>query len=131
MYDYGDTAKQTPLLKMHSLRSDFAPKPIHAGGLRYHGMAPAISKLVDDGIIKAKAYGQLETFEAGRIFARTEGIIPAPETAHAIKGAIDRALQAKKSNEEKTILIGFSGHGFFDMKAYEDFLEGRLSDVRG
>lgn len=129
-YDYGDTARQTPLLKMYTLGPDFVPPPIHAGGLRYHGMAPIISKLVYDGIIKAIAYDQTDAFDAGVLFTRTEGIVPAPETNYAIKGAIDRALEAKKRSEEKTIVLSFSGHGFFDMKAYEDFLDGRSNAAR-
>lgn len=125
-YDYGDTAKQTPLLKMYTLGCDFIPSPIHAGGLRYHGMAPIISMLANKGLISTRAYGQKETFEAGMIFAKTEGIVPAPETTHAIKATIDRALEAKKRDEKKILVMNFSGHGFFDLKSYQDFLEGKL-----
>jgi tryptophan synthase beta chain len=129
-YDYGDAGMQTPLLKMYTLGYDFMPSPIHAGGLRYHGMAPIVSLLANRGLVSAVAYGQKEIFEAGMAFARTEGIVPAPETAHAIKATIDRALEAKKRNEEKTIVMNFSGHGFFDMKGYEDFMDGKLQTER-
>ena len=125
-YDYGDTAKQTPMLKMYTLGCDFVPPSIHAGGLRYHGKAPIISMLANKGLISVRAYDQKQTFEAGIIFTKTEGIVPAPETAHAIKAAIDRALEAKKKGEKKIIAINFSGHGFFDLKGYQDFMEGRL-----
>lgn len=125
-YDYGDTAKQTPLLKMHTLGYDFIPPAIHAGGLRYHGMAPIISVLARKRIVKTRTYNQNKTFEAGRIFTKTEGIVPAPETCHAIKATIDRALEAKENKEEKIIAVNFSGHGFFDLKGYQDFMEGKL-----
>jgi tryptophan synthase beta chain len=125
-YDYGDTAMQTPLLKMYTLGHDFMPASTHAGGLRYHGMAPIISALVDKGIISGVAYEQKEVFEAGARFARAEGIVPAPETTHAIKAVIDRALEAKRRKEAKTIVMSFSGHGFFDMKGYEDFMDGKF-----
>ncbi len=125
-YDYGDTAKQTPLIKMYTLGCDFIPPSIHAGGLRYHGKAPIISFLAKKGIIKTRTYNQNEIFEAGRIFTKTEGIVPAPETCHAIKATIDEALRAKENKEEKTIAVNFSGHGFFDLKGYEDFMEGKL-----
>lgn len=125
-YDYGDTGKLTPLLKMYTLGHDYIPPPIHAGGLRYHGAAPIISLLKKHNIVKSVAYSQKEVFSAAQIFAKTEGIIPAPETAHAIKATIDAALKAKKENKEKVILVNFSGHGYFDMQAYKDFLEGKL-----
>ena len=125
-YDYGDAGMQTPLLKMYTLGYDFMPSPIHAGGLRYHGMAPIISALVDKGLMSALAYEQKEVFEAGKTFARTEGIVPAPETAHAIKATMEKALEAKRKKEDKTIVMNFSGHGFFDMKGYEDFMEGKF-----
>ncbi len=125
-YDYGDTAMQTPLLKMYTLGHDFMPSSIHAGGLRYHGMAPIISALVDRGLVRGVAYGQKEVFEAGVRFARAEGIVPAPETTHAIKATMDRALEAKMRKEAKTIVMSFSGHGFFDMKGYEDFMDGKF-----
>ena len=125
-YDYGDTAKQTPLIKMHTLGYDFIPPAIHAGGLRYHGMAPIICVLANKGIIRTRIYDQNEIFEAGRIFTKTEGIAPAPETCHAIKATIDRALEAKDNKEEKIIAVNFSGHGFFDLKGYQDYMEGNL-----
>jgi tryptophan synthase beta chain len=125
-YDYGDTAKQTPLIKMHTLGYDFVPPAIHAGGLRYHGMAPIICALAKKGMITTRIYDQNEIFEAGRIFAKTEGILPAPETCHAIRATMDRALEAKENKEEKIIAVNFSGHGFFDLKGYEDFMEGKL-----
>lgn len=127
-YDFGDTGRLTPLLKMYTLGHDFIPPAIHAGGLRYHGDAPLLCKLYDDGIIDAVAYQQNEVFNAARIFARTEGFLPAPETAHAIKAVIDEALKAKEEKKEKVILFNFSGHGHFDMAAYQSFLEGKLED---
>lgn len=127
-YDYGDTAGMTPLLKMHTLGHNFMPPAIHAGGLRYHGMSPIVSKLYELGLIEAVSYSQNEVFEAGTIFAKTEGILPAPESAHAVKAAIDEAIKAKKENVRKIILFNLSGHGHFDLKAYDDFLNGRLPD---
>lgn len=126
MYDHGDTARQTPLVKMHTLGHDFIPPPIHAGGLRYHGIAPTISLLASEKKIETRAYNQLETFDAAILFAQTEGIIAAPEPAHAIKGAIDEAVKCRKTGEEKTILFLLCGHGYFDMQAYDDFLSGKL-----
>jgi tryptophan synthase beta chain len=128
-YDFGDTAGTTPLLKMHTLGNTFKPAPIHAGGLRYHGMAPMVSHLYDQGFIDAVAYKQNECFEAAIQFIRTEGIIPAPESSHAIKAAIDEALRAKESGAEKVILFNLSGHGHFDMAAYDAYLAGELTDV--
>jgi len=128
-YDYGDTAGLTPLLKMFTLGHDFIPPPIHAGGLRYHGDAPTLCMLVKHGIIEARAVKQIPTFEAGVLFARTEGIVPAPETNHAIRVVIDEALKAKEQGEEKVILFNFSGHGLLDLQAYDDFLYGRLKDT--
>ena len=128
-YDFGDTAGLTPLLKMYTLGHDFVPPPIHAGGLRYHGDAPLVCSLYKDGVIKACAYKQTEVFEAATTFARVEGLLPAPETAHAIKKVIDVALECKKNGEEKVILFNFSGHGYFDLSAYDDFLQGKLQDV--
>ncbi len=125
-YDYGDTAHLTPLLKMHTLGHTFVPAGIHAGGLRYHGMAPLVSLAYDLGLIEARAYPQLPVFEAALLFTRTEGIIPAPETAHAVKAAIDEALEAKEKGEERIILFNFSGHGFLDLGAYDDYLHGKL-----
>lgn len=128
-YDFGDTAGLTPLLMMYTLGHDFIPPPIHAGGLRYHGMAPSLCVLVKNGIIKPVALGQLEVFDAGVFFARVEGLIPAPESAHAVKVAIDKALEAKKTGEEKVIVFNLSGHGYFDLKAYEEYLRGTLPDT--
>jgi tryptophan synthase beta chain len=128
-YDYGDTAKLTPLLLMYTLGHEFIPPPIHAGGLRYHGDAPSLCLLVKLGIIKPIAVSQRPVFEAGVLFARTEGILPAPESAHAIKVVIDKAIEAKKTGEEKVIVFNLSGHGYFDLKAYEEFLSGRLPDT--
>ena len=127
-YDFGDTAGTTPLLKMHTLGTEFRPAPIHAGGLRYHGMAPLVSKLVDDGLVEARAVGQVATFEAGVRFARAEGIVPAPESNHAIRVAIDEALACRESGERKVILFNLSGHGHFDLSAYESFLSAKLED---
>ncbi len=127
-YDFGDTGEMAPLVKMHTLGHEFVPPPIHAGGLRYHGMAPLVSKLVDDGLIEARAVGQVATFEAGVKFARAEGIVPAPESNHAVRVAIDEALAARESGEQKVILFNLSGHGHFDLAAYEAYLTGRLED---
>jgi tryptophan synthase beta chain len=127
-YDFGDTVQMTPLLAMHTLGHGFVPEPIHAGGLRYHGMAPIVSQLVLDGLVRAVAVPQLETFQAGITFARTEGFISAPETDHAIAVVIREALKAKEEGKEKVILFNWSGHGLVDMGAYEAFLTGRLAD---
>jgi len=128
-YDYGDLGKLTPLSKMYTLGSGFMPSGIHAGGLRYHGESPLVSQLYHDGFIEAQSYNQRETFEAALLFAKTEGIVPAPESAHAIKGAIVEALNAKEAGESKIILFCLSGHGHFDMAAYDKFLAGQLEDV--
>jgi len=128
-YDFGDSAGTTPLLKMHTLGNDFRPAPIHAGGLRYHGMAPMISHLYDQGYLEAKAYPQDACFEAAMQFVRTEGLIPAPESSHAIRAAIDEALDAREAGEERVILFNLSGHGHFDMGAYDAYLSGSLSDM--
>ena len=125
-YDSGDTAGMTPLMKMYTVGSDFVPSPIHAGGLRYHGDAPLICFLYNKKLIEAAAYEQKEVFEAAELFAQTEGIIPAPESAHAIKHVIVEALQAKKEGKKKTILFNLSGHGLLDLGAYEEFLGGRM-----
>ncbi|HOM66746.1 MAG TPA: TrpB-like pyridoxal phosphate-dependent enzyme [Brevefilum fermentans] len=125
-FDYGDTAKMAPILKMFTLGHDFIPAPIHAGGLRYHGMAPQICMLYDAGYIEAVAIPQLETFEAGVLFAQTEGIIPAPESSHAIRAAIDEALDAKEKGEERVILFNLSGHGLLDLSAYDAYHQGQL-----
>ena len=127
-YDFGDTAGMTPLLAMYTLGHDFVPPPIHAGGLRYHGDAPIISSLVKAGRMEAVAYPQGKTFEAAVEFARAEGKLPAPETGHAVRAAIDEALAAKELGEERVILFDFSGHGLLDLTAYDDFLNGRLLD---
>jgi len=127
-YDFGDTVQMTPLLPMHTLGHDFVPAPIHAGGLRYHGMAPQVSQLIVDNIIEPLAVHQIETFEAGVLFARTEGIIPAPETNHAIAAVIREAKRAKEEGKEKTILFNMSGHGLVDLAAYDAYFSGKLSD---
>jgi tryptophan synthase beta chain len=127
-YDFGDVAGMTPLLKMHTLGHEFIPPAVHAGGLRYHGMAPIICHLHKLGLVEARAVPQVATFEAGVTFARTEGIISAPETNHAIRATIDEALKCKESGESKTILLAHSGHGHFDMAAYESYLSGKLTD---
>jgi len=127
-YDFGDVAGLTPLLKMYTLGHTFVPSPIHAGGLRYHGMAPIICHLHKLGLVEARAEHQLATFKAGVTFARTEGIISAPEPNHCIKVAIDEALKCRESGEAKTILIAHSGHGHFDLAAYDEYLSGRLPD---
>jgi len=128
-YDYGDVAMYTPLMMMYTLGHNFMPPGIHAGGLRYHGESPLVSQLYQDGLIEARAYGQEGVFEAALTFSRTEGILPAPETAHAIKCAIDVALECKEAGEEKTILFNLSGHGHFDLTAYDDYLAGKIKDV--
>ena len=128
VYDHGDTAAYTPLLPMHSLGHSFVPAPIHAGGLRYHGMAPIVSQLVSEGIMEAKAVTQLEAYKAGIIVARTEGIIPAPETNHALACVIDEAKKAKEEGKEKVILFNWSGHGLLDLAAYDDYFSGKMKD---
>lgn len=127
-YDFGDTGKTTPLIRMYTLGSGFMPSPNHAGGLRYHGMSPIISKLYHDGYLKAKAYTQTEVFEAATMFAKCEGTLPAPESSHAIKGAIDEAMKCKETGEKKTIIFGLTGTGYFDMTAYDSFNKGKMTD---
>ncbi len=127
-YDYGDTAKMAPMVKMYTLGHDFIPEPIHAGGLRYHGMSPQVSLLKHEGFIEARSVHQRPCFEAGIQFARTEGLIPAPESTHAIRAAIDEALEAKKTGEKKVILFNMSGHGYFDLTSYQRYLAGDLED---
>jgi len=127
-YDFGDVAGLTPLLKMYTLGHGFIPPPVHAGGLRYHGMAPIICHLYNLGLVEAQAVHQLATFEAGVTFARTEGIITAPEPCHDLRVAIDEALKCKESGEAKTILIAHSGHGHFDLAAYDSYLSGKMQD---
>ncbi len=128
-YDFGDTAMTTPLLWMYTLGHDFMPPKIHAGGLRYHGMAPTVSHLHHLGLIEAVAYPQTKVFEAAVTFARTEGIIPAPESAHAVRAAVDEAIRAREAGEKKVILFNLSGHGMLDLSAYEAYLSGSLQDV--
>ncbi len=127
-YDFGDTAGLTPLLPMYTLGHEFIPPPIHAGGLRYHGDSPIISALVKSGRMEAVAYPQSKVFEAGVQFARTQGSVPAPETAHAIRCVVDEALAAKEKGEERVILFNYSGHGLLDLSAYDDYLHDRLAD---
>lgn len=128
-YDYGDSAGLTPLMQMYTLGHAFVPPGIHAGGLRYHGDSALVSQLYHEGHIEAKALHQRPCFEAATLFARTEGILPAPESAHAIRGAIEEALEAKEANEERTILFNLSGHGHFDLSAYDHYASGDLVDV--
>lgn len=128
-YDYGDTAKLAPISKMYTLGHDFVPAGIHAGGLRYHGDSPIVSQLYNDGLIEAQAYGQKVVFDAAVMFARTEGIVPAPESSHAIRAAIDEALIAKEAGHEKVILFNLSGHGYFDFTAYDNYFSGNLDDI--
>ena len=127
-YDFGDTAKMAPLAKMYTLGHDFVPEPIHAGGLRYHGMSPLVSLLKEQGLIEARAIHQRASFEVGVQFARAEGILPAPEPTHAIKVAVDEAMDARKAGQSKVILFNLCGHGHFDLSAYERFLSGMLED---
>jgi len=129
-YDYGDVAHLTPKMMMYTLGSDFMPPGIHAGGLRYHGSSPIQSQLLHDGLIEAVAYEQQDVFEAAVLFAQSEGIVPAPESSHAVKAAIDEALKAREAGESKTILFGLSGHGYFDMTAFDSFLSGKLQNSR-
>lgn len=127
-FDYGDSAKMAPIVKMHTLGHDFMPAPIHAGGLRYHGMAPALCAFYDAGLIEAIAVRQLGVFEAAVLFSRTEGVLPAPESSHAIRGAIDEALDAKAKGEKRVIVFNLSGHGHFDLSAYNAYFENNLED---
>jgi len=127
-YDFGDTGKMTPLAKMHTLGSAFVPPGFHAGGLRYHGMAPLVSHVKELGLIEARAAHQTQCFEAGVLFARAEGIVPAPEANHAVKGAIDEAVRCREEGTAKAILFNLCGHGHFDMTAYQDYFAGKLED---
>ncbi|MDY3032042.1 MAG: TrpB-like pyridoxal phosphate-dependent enzyme [Clostridia bacterium] len=127
-FDFGDTGKTTPLMRMYTLGSGFIPSPNHAGGLRYHGMSPILSKLYHDGYMRAVSYEQTKVFEAAVQFAKIEGTLPAPESSHAIRAAIDEALKCKETGEEKTILFGLTGTGYFDMSAYQAFLDGTMTD---
>jgi tryptophan synthase beta chain len=128
LYDFGDTGHLTPLVKMHTLGSTFMPPGIHAGGLRYHGMAPLVSHVLDLGLIEAATVQQLDAFAAGIAFARAEGIVPAPEANHAVAQAITEALKAKEEGRQKTILFNLSGHGHFDMQSYLDYQAGKLEN---
>ncbi|MDX9699863.1 MAG: TrpB-like pyridoxal phosphate-dependent enzyme [Rhodocyclaceae bacterium] len=128
-YDFGDLAKLTPLAKMHTLGSSFTPPGFHAGGLRYHGMAPMVSHVMELGLMEAVSYHQTQCFEAGVMFARAEGIVPAPEANHAVRGAIDEALRCKREGKSEVILFNLSGHGHFDMAAYTDYFAGKLVDL--
>ena len=127
-YDYGDTAGLTPMVKMHTLGSRFVPPGFHAGGLRYHGMAPLVSQVVDMGYAEPRSYHQLKCFESGIQFAKAEGIIPAPEANHAVSATIDEALRCKEEGKEEAILFGLCGHGNYDMQAYTDYAAGKLYD---
>ena len=129
-YDFGDTAHLTPLTKMHTLGSTFTPPGFHAGGLRYHGMAPLVSHLLQLGLIEATAYHQIACFDAGVQFARAEGIVPAPEANHAVRGAIDEAIRCREEGKSQTILFNLCGHGHFDMQAYIDYFSGNLKDIK-
>ena len=128
-FDFGDAVGMTPIVKMHTLGHEFMPPGIHAGGLRYHGAAPLVSKLVHEKIVEAVAYGQIACFEAAVTFARSEGIIPAPESSHAIKAAIEEAKRADAEGKARVILFNLSGHGHFDLAAYDAYLAGKLEDV--
>jgi len=128
VYDHGDTAKMTPLLAMHSLGHTFIPPPIHAGGLRYHGMAPLVSQCIVEGLMTPRAYHQIKCYEAAVMWARTEGFISAPETSHAIAAVVDEANKAKEEGKEKVILFNWSGHGLMDLTGYETFFRGKLRD---
>jgi len=130
VYDHGDTAKMTPLLPMHSLGHDFVPPPIHAGGLRYHGMAPLVSQAIIEGLLKPRAIDQLECYEAAVLFARTEGIIIAPETSHAVAAVIQEAKKAKEEGKAKTILFNLSGHGLMDLAGYDSYFQGKLMNYQ-
>ena len=130
VYDHGDTARYTPLLPMHSLGHQFVPPPFHAGGLRYHGMAPTVSQLVDEGIIEPKAVTQMDAYKAGVTFAQSEGIIPAPETTHALAAVVEEALKAKEEGKEKVILFNLSGHGLLDLSAYDKYFAGELQNFK-
>jgi tryptophan synthase beta chain len=127
-YDLGDTCGLAPAVKMHTLGHSFVPPGIHAGGLRYHGVSPTVSVLINEGVVEPVAYPQTKVFQAALQFTRAEGIVPAPESAHAIRAAIDEALRCKEQGAKKTIVFNLSGHGHFDMGAYSDFMSGKLED---
>jgi tryptophan synthase beta chain len=128
-YDFGDTAATTPLMMMYTLGHDFIPPTIHAGGLRYHGMAPTVSHLLKLGLIEAQAVHQTKVFEAATMFAREEGLVPAPESAHAIAAVIDEAIKAKEEGRKRVLLFNLSGHGLLDLSAYESYLSGKMVDA--
>jgi len=128
-YDFGDTAATTPLMMMYTLGHDFMPPSIHAGGLRYHGMSPMVSHAVKLGLIEAEAYHQTKVFEAATLFARSEGIVPAPESAHAIAAVVTEAVKAREAGKKKVLLFNLSGHGLLDLSAYETYLHGKMQDV--
>ena len=127
-YDFGDTAGMTPLMWMHTLGHDFIPPTIHAGGLRYHGMAPMVSHAHNLGLLDAVAYPQTKVFEAAVMFARTEGIIPAPESSHAVRAAVDEAIAARQDGKKRVIVFNLSGHGMLDLSSYDAYLAGSLKD---
>jgi tryptophan synthase beta chain len=127
-YDFGDTAGLTPLILMYTLGHSFVPPGIHAGGLRYHGDAPLMCLLVHENVIEARAYHQNPVFEAACLFAQNEGFVPAPETAHCLKAVVDEAIVCRETNQPKVIVVNFSGHGHFDLAAYDAYLEGKLED---
>jgi tryptophan synthase beta chain len=127
-YDHGDTARMTPLLPMHTLGHGFVPPPIHAGGLRYHGMAPLVSQAIVEGLLAPRAYDQLPCYQAAVTWARTEGFIPAPETSHALAAAIEEAVKAREESKEKVILLNWSGHGLMDLTGYDNYFQGKLVD---
>jgi len=127
-YDFGDTGKLTPLVRMHTLGSSFMPPGFHAGGLRYHGMAPLVSHIKELGLTEARAYAQTHCFDAGVLFARCEGIVPAPEANHAVRATIDEALRCREEGRSEAILFNLCGHGHFDMQAYQDYFDGKLTD---
>jgi tryptophan synthase beta chain len=129
-YDFGDVAGMTPLLAMFSLGHQFMPPAIHAGGLRYHGMAPLVSQALVEGLLSARAYGQLKCYESALTWARTEGPVPAPETSHAIACVIEEAIRAREAGQEKVILFSYSGHGLLDLGGYEKYLNGELTDFQ-
>jgi len=127
-YDFGDTAQMTPLMCMYTLGHDFMPPKIHAGGLRYHGMSPAVSHACKLGLIETRAYDQTPVFEAAMLFARSEGLIPAPESSHAIRAAVDEAIQAREEGKKRVILFNMSGHGLLDLTAYDSYLSGAMQN---
>ncbi len=127
-YDHGDTARMTPLLPMHSLGHTFVPPPIHAGGLRYHGMAPLVSQGIVEGLLEPRAFHQIKCYESALLWAYTEGAITAPETSHALACTIDEAIKAREEGKEKVILLNYSGHGLMDLSGYDSYLSGKLQD---